>query len=103
MHTDHRFIFSGFHQAYMYYNITLTSWIIQSLREKNSKFHQQINQDSPFGRRKWKQEGKEGIEAESCDEKTKKEILLAFTSCKDGEFTCNSGQCVDDLRYLRDI
>ena len=101
MHTENRLIFSGFQQSYMYYNTVAKSWIIQSLREKRNALHQPMKRDSPIGRIEYNHEVED--KDDSCDEKTNKRVLLTFTSCEDGEFTCDSGHCVDDLGYILTI
>ena len=85
----------------MYYNTTLASWIVQSLRKEDKTLRQQLNRNSPLGRIEWKYEEEEN-EDNYCpiDVKVKNRELLTFTKCKNGEFTCDSGHCVDNIRYF---
>ena len=53
----------------------------------------------PLGRLNWRVDHL-GEEVDSCKEKADIEMRLAFSSCTDGQFTCDSGDCVDKIRYL---
>ena len=92
-------LFSGFQQSYIYYNTTKSTWIIQSLRRKNINKGQRGIEDLPLGRLNWRLEHLGG-EVDSGNENSDIGVPLAFSSCTDGQFTCDSGDCVDELRYL---
>ena len=53
----------------------------------------------PLGRLDWRLEHLGG-EIDSDDESSEIGVPLSFSSCTDGQFTCNSGDCVDEIRYL---
>ena len=74
-------------------------WRVQSLRDERFVLRQKhYRPDYPHGRITWhecrKNEGKI-----SCDGEEERENFLAFSSCENGEFTCDSGHCVDDIGY----
>ena len=53
----------------------------------------------PLGRLNWRLEHLAG-EVDSDNENSDIAVPLAFSSCTDGQFTCDSGNCVDEIRYL---
>ena len=53
----------------------------------------------PLGRLHWRLEHLGG-EVDSGNENSDIGVPLAFSSCTDGQFTCDSGDCVDEIRYL---
>ena len=97
---DHNFYHhSGIQQAFLYFDKELGHWIVQSLRDKRFTLHtKHFRPDYPLGRMLWlscKKTAGQNI----CDEKDEEQRVLTFTSCVGGEFTCDSGHCVDDIGY----
>ena len=89
---------SGFQQSYIYYNTSYNSWTLQSLRDKTRIYYQDSDLDYPLGRTEWKYcKMHEGNSSCLNDQKDAGKILT-FTSCKEGEFTCDSGDCLDHIR-----
>ena len=93
-----RIFSSGFQQSYIYYNTSYNSWTLQSLRDKTRIYYQDSDLDYPLGRTEWKYcKMHEGNSSCLNDQKDSGKILT-FTSCKEGEFTCDSGDCLDHIR-----
>ena len=96
---EHILIFSsGFQQSFLYYNTSYKSWTLQSLRNKRKLYYQPSDQDYPLGRTEWKY-CKLAVNGSCSNDQKDAGPILTFTSCKQGEFTCDSGDCLDHIRY----
>ena len=91
------FLLSGIQQSVMFYESKY--WRVQSLRHDRYVLRQRhYRPDYPFGRTTWYECTKNKGQT-SCDGNEESQNLLAFSSCIKGEFTCDSGHCVDDIGY----
>ena len=90
---------SGFQQSYIYYNTSYKSWTLQSLRDKIRSYYQDFDADYPLGRTEWKYCKMQAGNDSCLNEQKDAGIMLTFTSCNEGEFTCDSGDCLDHIRY----
>ena len=74
-------------------------WTVQSLRHEQYVLRQRYYRpDYPLGRTTWNECRKDNGQI-SCAGKEERQNLLTFSSCINGEFTCDSGHCIDDIGY----
>ncbi len=84
---------SGLRNSHIFYDDVLSQWRVQSLRDA-SKFlllADKMPRALPFGRQMWEL----GSNLSICGKSEGDRHLLTFSRCFLGNFTCNSGHCVD--------
>lgn len=85
----------------MYFEPESSQWNIVSLRDPSVNLTlQDNNADVPMGRHTWHVENYDdhngcsnlGVQGSS------NIVNLLFSSCKNGQYSCDSGECLDDIR-----
>lgn len=77
----------GVSNSYIYFDLERNHWILQSVRfpEKTYVMARGDDDETPIGRKKWEknEEGEDNVD-----------VILTLSSCKEDEFTCDSGACI---------
>jgi hypothetical protein len=90
------YISSGIANSHIFYDLTLLTWVLQSLRKPDKKITMWTKRpgELPLGRHIWLVDSDFAFCGKTKDSK----VELTLSTCFPDKYTCDDGHCID-LRY----